>query len=163
MTLSQVHVYFFLTGCHWISSYTKVTPYWSPSIQSILLWQSGASEWPFLRSVQEWITPLEILTVVPASSPLGCGNVVVFVKDNKPSELAHSFLKRKSVLVSVSVFVSLSTVFHAINSPDNFPLPHSVPLVFFLRYWFFQLYISFWKSPSALIQLFVLDRAQSTN
>ena len=30
------------------------------------------------------------------------------------------------VLVSVSVFVALSTVFHSINSPDNSPLSHSV-------------------------------------
>ena len=43
-----------------------------------------------------------------------------------------------SVLVSVSVFVALSTVFHSINSPDNCPLSHSVLLVFlFLPYWSF--------------------------
>ena len=41
----------------------------------------------------------------------------------KPTELAHSFY---SVLVSVSVFMALSTVFHSINSPDNSPLSHSV-------------------------------------
>ena len=37
-------------------------------------------------------------------------------------ELAHSF----SVLVSVSVFVALSTVFHSISSPDISPLSNSV-------------------------------------
>ena len=37
-----------------------------------------------------------------------------------------------SVLVSVSVFMALSTVFHSINSPDNPPLSHSVLLVSFL-------------------------------
>ena len=37
-----------------------------------------------------------------------------------------------SVLVSVSVFMVLSTVFHSINSPDNSPFSHSVPLVLFL-------------------------------
>ena len=36
---------------------------------------------------------------------------------HKPTELAHSFY---SVLVSVSVFMALSTVFHSLNSaPDN--------------------------------------------
>ena len=29
-------------------------------------------------------------------------------------------------LISVSVFMALSTIFHSINSPDNFPLSHSV-------------------------------------
>ena len=37
-----------------------------------------------------------------------------------------------SVLVSISVFMALSTVFHCINSPDNSPLSHSVlPVLFF--------------------------------
>ena len=40
-----------------------------------------------------------------------------------------------TVLVSVSVFMALSTVFHSINPPDNFPLSHSVPPVLFLPYW----------------------------
>ena len=56
-----------------------------------------------------------------------------------------------SVLVSVSVFMSLSTVFHSINSPDNSPLSHSVLPVLLLPSWSFHLYISLWKSPSALI------------
>ena len=47
-----------------------------------------------------------------------------------------------SVLVSVSVFIALSAVFHSINSPDNSPLSHSVLVVLFLPYWTFQLYIS---------------------
>ena len=64
---------------------------------------------------------------------------------HKPTELAHSFY---SVLVSVSVFMALSTVFHSINFPDISPLSHSVLLVLFLPYWSFQLYISLWKSPS---------------
>ena len=41
---------------------------------------------------------------------------------NQPSLLASSY----SVLVSVSVFMALSIVFHSINSPDNSPLSHSV-------------------------------------
>ena len=50
-----------------------------------------------------------------------------------------------SVLVSVSVFMALSTVFHSINSPDNSPLSHSVLLVLVLPYWPFQLHVSFMK------------------
>ena len=49
-----------------------------------------------------------------------------------------------SVLVSVSVFTALSTVFHSINSPDNSPLSHSVLPVLFRPYWSFQL---LWKPP----------------
>ena len=50
-----------------------------------------------------------------------------------------------SVLVSISVFMALSTVFHFINSPDNSPLSHSALPVLFLPYWSFQLYIFFMK------------------
>ena len=70
---------------------------------------------------------------------------------HKSTELAHSF----SVFLfcsSVSVFMALSTVFHSINSPDNSPLSHSVLLVFFLPYWFFQLYISSKKKNLSLPQ-----------
>ena len=41
----------------------------------------------------------------------------------KLTELAHSFF---SVLLSVSVFMALSTVFHSINSPVSSQFPHSV-------------------------------------
>ena len=47
---------------------------------------------------------------------------------DKPTELAHSFF---SVLVFVSVFMALSTVFLSINSPENSPLSHSVLLALF--------------------------------
>ena len=47
----------------------------------------------------------------------------------KPTELAHSFLY--SVIVSVFVFMALSTVFHSMNFPDNSPLSHSVLPVLF--------------------------------
>ena len=67
---------------------------------------------------------------------------------HKPTELANSFY---SVLVSVSVFMALSTVFNSLNSPDNSPLSHFVLLVLFLPHWFFQLYISLLKSSSALM------------
>ena len=44
-----------------------------------------------------------------------------------------------SVLVSVSVFMTLSTVFHSMNSPNNSPLSHSVLPVLVLPYWSFKL------------------------
>ena len=67
---------------------------------------------------------------------------------HKPTELAHPF---HSVLMSVYVFMTLSTVFHFMHSPDNTPLSHSVFPVLILPYWSFQLYVSLRKSPSALI------------
>ena len=47
-----------------------------------------------------------------------------------------------SVLVSVSVFMVLSTVFHPLNSPNNSRLSHSVLPILALPYWSFQLHIS---------------------
>ena len=70
---------------------------------------------------------------VPAGSPSRGGCV----------ELAHSFFSlKKSVLVSISVFMALSTVFHSIDSPNNCLLSKFVLPVLFLLYWPFQLYIS---------------------
>ena len=49
------------------------------------------------------------------------------------------------------LLLSLSTVFHSINSPNNSPFSDSVLAVLTLSYCSFQLYISLWKSLSALI------------
>ena len=49
-----------------------------------------------------------------------------FCARRKPTELAHSFYP---LLVSVSVLIALSAVFHYINSPDNSPFSHSVLLI----------------------------------
>ena len=66
---------------------------------------------------------------VPAGSPSCGGDVAVYVFDiNRPS-LPTPFY---SVLMSVSVFMALSCVFHSINSPDNSPLSHFVLPVLFL-------------------------------
>ena len=67
---------------------------------------------------------------------------------HKPTELARSFLFCSSICLSL---LALSTVFHSINSSDYSPLSHSVLLVLFLPYWSFQLFISWRKSPSALM------------
>ena len=94
--------------------------------------------------------------IVPAGSPSRGGDVAAYVFDISQPSLPTPFY---SVLVTVSVFMALSTVFHSINSPDNSPLSHSVLPVSFLLYWSFQLYISFWKSPSVLVKSFVVDWA----
>ena len=56
--------------------------------------------------------------------------MLLFVLDviNQPSLPTRFY----SVLVSVSVFVALSTVFHSIKSPDSFPLSGSILPVLFL-------------------------------
>ena len=66
--------------------------------------------------------------MVPAGSPSRGGDVVVYLKDIKQPSLPTPF---DSVLVSISVFLTLSTVFHSMHSPDNSPLSHSVLPVFF--------------------------------
>ena len=71
---------------------------------------------------------------VPAGSPSRGGDVAACVFDINQPSLPTPFY---SVLVSVSVFMALSTVFHSINSPDNSPLSHSVLPVSFLPYWSF--------------------------
>ena len=60
--------------------------------------------------------------------------VTVYVLDINQPSLPTPFC---SVLVSIYVFMALSTVFHLINSPDNSPLSHSVLPVLFRPYWSF--------------------------
>ena len=79
-----------------------------------------------------------LLAGVPAGSPSCGGDVAVYVLDINQLSLSTPFY---SVLVFISVFIALSTVFLSINSPDNFPLSHTVLLVLFLPYWSFQLHI----------------------
>ena len=71
------------------------------------------------------------LTHVPAGSPSHGGDVMVYVTDINQPSLPTPFY---SVLVYVSVFMALSTLFHSINSPDNSSLSHSVLLVLILPY-----------------------------
>ena len=83
------------------------------------------------------------------------GDVAVYVFDIDQPSLSTPF---NSIVASVSVFMALSTIFHSINSPDNSPLSHSVLSVLILPS-SFQLYISLWKSFSALKSSFVVDWA----
>ena len=67
-------------------------------------------------------------------SPSRGGDVAVYTFDINQPSLPTPFY---SVLVSISAFLALSTVFHSINSPDNSPLSHSVLPDLFLPYWSF--------------------------
>ena len=83
------------------------------------------------------------LSLLPVSDPTGSpsrgGDIMVYVFDINQPSLPTPF---NSVLVSVSVFMALSTLFQSINSSDNSPLSHSVLSVLFLPCWSFQLSIS---------------------
>ena len=59
---------------------------------------------------------------VTTGSPSPGGDVTVCVFDINQPSLPTPFY---SVLVSISVFMALSTVVHSIDSPDNSPLSHS--------------------------------------
>ena len=76
---------------------------------------------------------------VPVGSTSRGEDVTINVYDINPPSLPTPF---NSVLVSVSVFMALSTLFQSINSSDNSPLSHSVLSVLFLPCWSFQLSIS---------------------
>ena len=77
-----------------------------------------------MRHVDRW---------VPAGSPSRGGDVTVYVFDVNQPRLPTPFY---SVLVSISVFKALSTVFHSINSSDKLsPLSHAVLLGLVLPYW----------------------------
>ena len=77
--------------------------------------------------------PLLCITVFVGSPSRG-GDVSVHVVDIIQPSLPTLFFFINFVLVSVSVFMALSTVFHFINSSDNSPLSHPVLLVLFLPY-----------------------------
>ena len=54
-----------------------------------------------------------------------------FVSDINQPSLPTPFY---SVLVSVSLFMALSTLFHSINYPNNSPFSHSILLVRLISY-----------------------------
>ena len=66
---------------------------------------------------------------VPTGSPSRGGDVAVYVLDINQPSLPTPFYP---VLVSDSVFMALSTVFHSINCSDNSRLSQSVLSVTFL-------------------------------
>ena len=70
-------------------------------------------------------------------SPSRGGDVAVHVFDINQPNMPTPFY---SIVVSVSVFMTLSTVFRSVNSPGNSPLYRPVLPVLFPPYWSFQLY-----------------------
>ena len=88
---------------------------------------------------------------IPEGSPSRGGDVAVDVFDINQPTMPTPFY---SGLVSISVFMDLSTVFLFINSPENSPLSQSVLLVLFLPYWSFHL-------SSALVKSFVVEWAKA--
>ena len=97
--------------------------------------------------MRKYTGPMAHRSVYPRGAARG-GDVAVYVFNISKPSLPTPF---HSVLVPISVFMALSTVFHSINSSDNSLLSHSVLLFFILAYWFYQVHISLRKSPSALI------------
>ena len=89
-----------------------------------------------------WFSPQ-----VSTGSPSCGGDDAVHVFGINQPSLPTPFFKN-SVLVSVSVFMALSTVFHSINSPDNSSFSHSALVGLALPCWSFQLYISLYESLS---------------
>ena len=84
---------------------------------------------------------MQAKVVIKEGSPLAQLHVVGmlrFMADINQPSLPTPFY---SVLVSISVFMALSTVFHSINSPDNSPFADSVLPVLSLPDWSFQLYL----------------------
>ena len=67
----------------------------------------------------------------PTGSSSRGGDAAVCVFDINQPSLPTPFY---SVLVSSSVLMALSSVFHFKKSPDNSPLSHTVLLVLFLPY-----------------------------
>ena len=100
-----------------------------------------------------------LLCLVLAGSPSRGGDVVVYIFDIHQPSLSTPFY---SALVSVSVFMAPSTVFHSINYPDNSPFSRcsfgltSALLVLSTIYLFRK--VSF--SPYIVL---VVDLAQNTN
>ena len=96
--------------------------------------QVGTTDNMFVKytfDVKSFIKVCNSHDLVPAGSPSCGGDVVVYFSDINQLSLPTLFY---SVVVSVSVFMALSTVFYSINSPNNSLLSHFVVLVLFLPY-----------------------------
>ena len=86
------------------------------------LWIPTESYQYLLFFVGLWILAGSLRTV-PEGSPSRGGDVAVDVIDINQPSLPTPF---SSVVVSISVFMTLSTVFHSIHFPEDSPLSHSV-------------------------------------
>ena len=124
------------TGCVSSSTYSLVLAVWRQTVKTddflskLLFGQVPACNAIFGS---------DAFLQVPAGSPSRGGDVAALVFDIHQPLLPTPFY---SVLVPISVFMALSTVFLSITSPDKYPLSHSVLPVLFLPYWLIQPYIS---------------------
>ena len=109
-----------------ISSCTCVLPYKATTAISNIL---GAGIF-FLQCHNSDSNILCVKRLVPTGSPSHGGDVTA-------CPLLFFFF-----LVSISAFMTLSTVFHSINSPNNSLFSHSVFQVLPLPYWSLHLYAS---------------------
>ena len=100
------------------------TGWFDPSFtnKGFIVW-CDRCDWRTLYSAM-WLSLTKAsYTDVPVGSP-SCGwNVIVYAFDISYLSLPTPFYY---VLVSVSVFIALSTVFQSINSPDNSPFSHTL-------------------------------------
>ena len=108
-------------------------------VHDSLRWFNRSRDWTE-RNWQQWWCRLQPSTWSQSlRAHLHLVGMLQFMSDINQPSLPTPFY---SVLVSVSVFKALSTVFHSINSPDNSPFSDSVLPVLSLPYWSFQLYVS---------------------
>ena len=130
-------------------------PYWSFQLY-VSLWKSPCAEYlgdrlEFVFSPDvtpsSWLRSTHQLTKSPHVQ-LHVLRMLQFMSDINHPNLPTPFY---FVLVSISVFLAFPAAFHSINSRYYSPYSHSVRLVLSLPYWYFYLYVSLWKSPSALI------------
>ena len=78
---------------------------------------------PYCTLIQFVFPPPPHYHEVPSGLLSRGGDVTVYVLDRNQPSLSALF---HSVLVSISVFMALSTVFHSMNPPDNSLLSHFV-------------------------------------
>ena len=128
--LFYIFLFFFCSGiCHsdctlTETSFHRKSPH-TETLQFAVVWGTYSN----------WTTTL---TVWSPRAHLHVVGMLWFMSDiNQPSLPTPLH----SVLVSLSVSMALSTVFHFINSLDNSPVSHSVLPVLSLSYWSFQLCI----------------------
>ena len=115
-----------------------------------------------LVSTMSWLLPFD--------SHCECTPISVLVSCDAPSQvhlhvvgmLLFMSTPFCSILVSISIFTALSTVFHSITSPYNYLFSHCPLPVLSPPYWSFQLYVSLWKSPSVLTLFLAVAWAQNT-
>ena len=106
---------------------------WTQKLRSIfhLRFDDLCSVWPS-RMTWYWTSPCNYQYryhyYYYYYSPSRGGRVTIYVPDVNQLSLPTPFY---SALVSDSVFMVLSTVFHSINSPNSCPLSHSVLPVLF--------------------------------